>query len=239
MKHEHHLFYCNNINGNLLTLDYNEKNHAVNVLRLSVGDKLQVTDGCGVIYDCECSSINKTALVCNIINKTIIQKINPQLTLIVGLPDKENFETILENATALGVARIVPIVADHCRKPWWQSWEKSRERFVAKMVVAMKQCLYPYIPQLDEPVKLADIIGDCDKPIIVAEQGGKKFSDVGADVSSCKKLSCLIGPPGGFSSDEIELLKSQNTITVNIAPTRLRTELAVTVLCAGIITLTL
>lgn len=235
MKHEHHLFYSDTIDNNLITLDYNEKNHAVNVLRLSVGDMLQVTDANGYIYDCKCISINKNSFSCNVVNKTSIPKIETQLTLLVGLPDKENFETILENVTALGVARIVPVVLDHCRKPWWQFWEKSRERFVAKMIVAMKQSLYPYIPQLDPPATLAEIIDTCDKPIIVADRDGKKISDANAEISAHKKLSCLIGPPGGLSSNEIKILKPQETIFVNIAPTRLRTELAATVLCGRVV----
>ena len=235
---EHHLFYSDNITGNIVQLDNNESNHALAVLSVKSGQRIQITDGSGAIYECQCTN-QKPPLSCEILKKTIVPKITPELTLLVGIPYKENFEIILEHATALGVARIVPLVMEHCRKPWWESWDKQRQRFASKMVVSMKQCLYPYIPRLDAPTSLEKILDTCEKPLIVAEQNGKVLRD--EDISHHKKLSCLIGPPGGLSNNELTIIESyrqQNAnsiLTVKIAPSRLRTELAATVLCSRII----
>jgi len=236
---EHHLFYSNDISGNIVQLDTGESNHVLAVLRVKSGQHIQITDGSGAIYECQCTDIQKPPLSCEILNKTIVPKITPDLTLLVGIPDKEHFETILEHATALGVARIVPLVTEHCRKPWWESWDKQRQRFASKMVVSMKQCMYPYIPQLDKPASLENAIDTCEKPLIVAEQHGEKLNDT--DILPYQKISCLIGPPGGLSSGESYLIesyrqqKSGSILTVKIAPSRLRTELAATVLCSRII----
>jgi len=236
---EHHLFYSDNITGNIVQLDNSESNHALSVLRVKSGQRIQVTDGNGAIYECQCTNIQKPPLSCEILNKTIVSKIIPDLTLFVGIPDKEHFETILEHATALGVARIVPLVTEHCRKPWWESWDKQQPRFASKMVVSMKQCLYPYIPRLDAPTSLEKILDTCEKPLIIAEQNGKKLND--ADILPYQKLSCLIGPPGGLSNNELTIIESykqknaNSMLTVKIAPSRLRTELAATVLCSRII----
>jgi len=236
---EHHLFYSDNITGNIVQLDNSESNHALSVLRVKSGQHIQITDGSGAIYECQCTNIQKPPLSCEILNKTIVSKIIPELTLLVGIPDKEHFETILEHATALGVARIVPLVTEHCRKPWWESWDKQRQRFASKMVVSMKQCMYPYIPQLDKPISLEEAINNCEKPLIVAEQNGRVLRD--EDISHYKKLSCLIGPPGGLSNNELTMIESykqknaNSILTVKIAHSRLRTELAATVLCSQII----
>jgi 16S rRNA U1498 N3-methylase RsmE len=48
------------------------------------------------------------------------------------------------------------------------------------------------------------------------------------------KVSCLIGPPGGFSAEEKKTLESHTVLTVKIAQQRLRTELAAAVLCSRI-----
>jgi 16S rRNA (uracil1498-N3)-methyltransferase len=228
----HHLFYSNNITNDTISLDKTETNHAVSVLRINPGQQIQITDGNGTIYNCQCTNITTQSAFCQIITKTAVPKITPELTLLVGLPDKDPFEMILEHAAALGVFRVVPLVMDHCRKPWWESWGKLRERFMAKMVVSMKQCLYPYIPLLDEPLSLNDIIDKCEKPIVVADQHGEKISNV--DLSLHKKLTCLVGPPGGLSVDEMVLLKSRGSLPVKIAPNRLKTELAVTVFCSWV-----
>jgi 16S rRNA (uracil1498-N3)-methyltransferase len=229
----HHLFYSGNISGDTVVLDSGESNHAVSVLRIKAGQPLQITDGNGTVYDCLCVDIQKQSMPCKILNRTVIPKIEPELTLLVGIPDRDHFETILEHTAALGVSRIVPLVMDHCRKPWWESWDGLRPRFVSKMIVSMKQCLYPYIPKLGAPALLGEVIGACEKPLIVADQRGEKLCD--ADISRHKKLSCLIGPPGGISANELELLKQFDLLTISIAPTRLRTELAASVVCSRII----
>jgi len=229
---EHHLFYSDNITGDTAALDSVESNHAASVLRIKAGQQIRITDANGTIYECECAEICKQSMLCNIRGKTLIPRVAPELSLLVGLPDKEHFESILEHAAALGVSRVVPVVMGHCRKPWWESWDKLRPRFASKMIVSMKQCLYPYIPRLDTPAPLRDILDTCDKPLVVADQHGKKICD--ADISPYKKLSCLVGPPGGISADELKLLESHNPLTVTAAATRLRTELAAVVICSRI-----
>jgi RsmE family RNA methyltransferase len=104
------------------------------------------------------------------------------------------------------------------------------------MVVSMKQCLYPYIPRLDAPMPFLEAVAECVGMLIVADQQGKYLSD--AEILSHKKISCLVGPPGGLSDGESEFLKSYTAIpvtTVKIAPTRLRSELAVAALCSRVI----
>jgi 16S rRNA (uracil1498-N3)-methyltransferase len=245
---EHYLFYSDTIPGDTNTaedidtdatevvLDADESKHAVSVLRIKIGQRIQVTDGYGTIYNCQCSEIRKHSVSCKIIGKKRVPRIVPELTLLIGLPDKEHFETIIEQAAALGVSRIIPIAADHCRKPWWDRREGLRQRFLSKMVVSMKQCLYPYIPKLDAPMPLREAVAGCIGALIVADQDGKYLSD--AEISSHKKISCLVGPPGGLSDDESEFLKSYTAIpvtTVKIASARLRSELAAAALCSRII----
>jgi len=229
---EHHLFYSRDITGGRIILDESETIHAVSVLRIKENDKIQITDGGGTVFECECAERLKKTISCKILNKTITPRAKPELTLLVGIPDKEPFETILEQTTALGVFRIVPLVMDHCRKPWWESWDKILPRFTSKMIVSMKQSLYPYIPQLDKPVCFKEIIDTCSKPVIIADQQGKNLQN--DMLISQTKLSCLIGPPGGFSIEEKKLLESQSVLTVKTAQQRLRTELAATVICSRI-----
>jgi len=241
---EHHLFYCNTIIGDInnvndistITLDDSESNHAVSVLRIKVGQRIRITDGNGTVYECQCTDIDKRSVSCGIIDKKHVPKIIPELLLLMGLPDKERFETVLEHATALGVSRIIPIAADNCRKPWWGNWNGLRPRFLSKMIVSMKQCLYPYVPMLDAPMSFSEAVGMCTGALIVADQDGKKLED--AEMLSHKKINCLVGPPGGFSHEETTFLKSFTAIpviTVKIASTRLRSELAATVLCSRVI----
>lgn len=240
---EHHLFYCSTITGentadaaDTITLDECESNHAVSVLRIKAGQPIRITNGLGIVYDCQCASVNKRSVSCRIVDRRLIPKIVPDLTLLIGLPDKDRFETILEHAAALGVSHIVPIAAEHCRKPWWGDWAGLRRRFLSKMIVSMKQCLYPYVPQLDPPMPLADAVDKRGGPLIVADPRGQCLRD--ADILPHKKITCLVGPPGGLSDNEWTFLTTHppiTVITVKIADTRLRSELAATALCSRVI----
>jgi 16S rRNA (uracil1498-N3)-methyltransferase len=230
---EHYLFYSDGIAGDTIVLDGEESNHAVSVLRIKVGQRIRITDGGGSVYECLCTDIRKQSMLCTIMGKASIPRVTPELTLLVGLPDKERFETILEHVTALGVYRVVPLVMDHCRKPWWESWDRLRQRFTLKMIASMKQCLYPYVPRLDAPASLDGIIDTCERPIVVADQYGKRVCDT--EISSYKKLTCVVGPPGGMSDDESRVLESREPLVVAVAPARLRTELAVAVMCSRVI----
>jgi len=229
---EHHLFYSRGIAEDTVMLDESETVHAVSVLRIKEGQRIQVTDGSGTVFECECTERLKKTISCKILGRQKIPKTNPRLTLLIGIPDKEPFETVLEHATALSVSRIIPLVMDHCRKPWWESWDKMLPRFTSKMIVSMKQCLYPYIPQLDKPARLSEIIDSCSKPLIAADQHGEVLRhDI---LASQTQICCLVGPPGGFSEEEKKLLELHKALTVKIAPHRLRTELAAAVLCSQV-----
>ncbi|MDR0306274.1 MAG: 16S rRNA (uracil(1498)-N(3))-methyltransferase [Chitinispirillales bacterium] len=228
----HYLFYSVNITDGNIILDEGETAHAVSVLRVKEGQQIQITDGNGSIYECKCEQRLKNSLSCKTLTKKSVSRTNPRLTLLLGIPDKEPFETVLEQVTAIGVFRIIPLVMDHCRKPWWENWDKIQKRFISKMIVSMKQSLYPYMPQLDRPTRLPEIIDTCPKPLIAADQNGETLRD---DIlTSQSQICCLIGPPGGLSIEEENLLESHKALTVKIAPHRLRTELAAAVLCSRI-----
>ncbi|MFP4013056.1 MAG: RsmE family RNA methyltransferase [Chitinispirillaceae bacterium] len=233
-KSEHHLFYAQNAAGETVVLDETETRHAVSVLRLQSGEDLLVSDGGGNVFECRYDTTENKKAQCRVVNRRFVSRTEPRVTLLIGLPDKEAFETVLEHATALGTYRIVPLVMEHCRKPWWKSWEKAQQRFFQKMIVSMKQCLYPYLPRLESPQDFSEAVRKCTGPIIAADQDGDRFTTEGV-LSSTGEMTGVIGPPGGYSEAEMEMLLEMGARRVNISPNRLRTELAATVLVGGMI----
>ncbi|MFP4679730.1 MAG: RsmE family RNA methyltransferase [Chitinispirillaceae bacterium] len=231
-KTEHHLFYSQEITDDTVILDQTETRHAVSVLRLKEGQKLQVTDGRGNIYECRYDRSDNRKALCSIRERHSVPGTSPEVTLLVGLPDKDAFETVLEHATALGVYRIVPLEMEHCRKPWWKRWEKFQERFFQKMIVSMKQCLYPYLPLLENPQTLEAVVRSSCEQIVAADQDGEVLE---RDVISEERIAGLVGPPGGYSDKEREVLEDREVRRVRISHHRLRTELAATVL-GGVLT---
>lgn len=231
--YNHFLFYSNEISDNSLTLDPTETNHAVKVLRLNAGDPFKVTDGKGTIYLCTLDKTASNSACASIINRQQLNRHDTHIHLNIGIPDRESLENALVDCTALGIERITPVICDFCQDPWWKrSWERDSERLKNKMISSMKQSLYPFLPVLDNPVKVDTALENICGLKIAADQYGKSIGM--CNISSNTKISCFVGPPGGFSPDELSKLSKNEFCLVKIAYTRLRTELAATVICAQI-----
>lgn len=233
--YNHFLFYSEQINEQHLLLDHSETHHAVNVLRLKAGDQFKATDGKGNIFTCVAESMTNNILTGIIKKKKLFcRKICP-IHIIIGITGKESFEKVILDCTALGINRITPAVTEHSQKNWWQnSWEKQRCRFHAKMITAIKQSLFPFVPALDSPINLDHIVLNKKQKVFVADPNGSPLNLIPRGQIR-DNITCFIGPPGGFSKNEISFFKEKQFKFIKIGPNRLRTELATVVLCAQII----
>ncbi|MDG5815319.1 RsmE family RNA methyltransferase [Chitinispirillales bacterium ANBcel5] len=233
-KHnDHFLFYSESKTKNRITINGQEKQHAIAVLRVEDGEHIQITDGQGNLFVCEVESVLKSSIECNIVESWSVKRITPDVTIALGLTDRAHFESAIESLTALGVKKIIPVIFEHCRKPWWDKWRRYEERFKLKMISSMKQCLYPYIPELVYPTILKEVLEEDKTHMIVADPNGSTLKSEIRDKQT--PVTCIIGPPGGFSATEISEFNRTKVVYVKLTPNRLRTELAATVLCAQII----
>jgi 16S rRNA (uracil1498-N3)-methyltransferase len=233
MKKDHYLFYIEKQDSCTVYLNESETHHAAGVLRVNAGDMLSATDGKGMIFSCRIERIDKGKIAATIIEKKQIERSGCEIHLFIGLPDRDVFERMIIDLTALGVARIRPVISRNCRKPWWEKWEKFEERFAEKMISALKQSLNAFLPVLDKPVELKDVPGQIESSCFVADPNGMPLINM-ANHKKEGKISCFVGPPGGFSEIETERFKNSGCQFVKIASGRLRTELASVVLMSQI-----
>lgn len=232
----HFLFYSEQINGKNLLLDSSETHHAVNVLRLEKGEKFKATDGKGRVFTCIADSIENGIITGIITDKKLYKYDTCFMHVITGIADKECFEKAVIECTALGIGRITPVISEHSQKAWWKnSWEKHNKRFRKKMISAIKQSLFPFIPVLDPPVTMNKITLNNPQKVFVADPNGLPLQTIPAKIFQGNSVKCIIGPPGGFSEKEINFFKEKQLQFIKIGPNRLRTELAIVVLCAQII----
>jgi len=233
--YNHFLFYSEQITEHHLLLDHSETHHAVNVLRLKAGDQFKATDGKGNIFTCVAESITNNILTGIIKKKKLFYRSICSIHIIIGITGKESFEKIVLDCTALGINRITPAITEHSQKNWWQnSWKKQRCRFHTKMITAIKQSLFPFIPVLDSPINLDHIVLNETQTVFVADPNGSPLQLIPKEQKH-DNITCIIGPPGGFSENEIDIFKEKQFKLIKIGPNRLRTELATVVLCAQII----
>ncbi len=233
---DHFLFYSNAISGNELILDAEEKHHAGNVVRVKESDRIFVTDGKGCIYFCRVESIDRKKYLTTIIEQKAQEPPRPAMHFCVGLPEKEAFASTLLGLVPLGVLRITPVECRFSQKKWWhKNWEKQKQRFDKKIIAAAKQSWNAWFPELSAPVSFAAALSKAQGIILVADERGETLDLIEKQVDAEKTITACIGPPGGFSPEEIDLFKSKKAVGLKLANRRLRTELAATVLAGNLV----
>ncbi len=225
------LFYAPEITFPDYTLPEEESKHVVRVLRKGRGDVLCLTDGRGNLHRCEI--VDEDPRRCRIRRcETLTEqgRLPYRLTLAVA-PTKniDRYEWLLEKATEIGVAEIVPLESEHSERRIFKP--ERGERIV---IAAMKQSLKCYLPHLAgltpfeellaRPFEGQRFIAHCDTP---RSAEGRQFLPTilqpGGDVM------ILIGPEGDFSPAEIDRALACGFREITLGNQRLRTETAAVV----------
>ena len=224
------LFYNSELNETtkLFSFSKDESRHIVKVLRKSTGDPLTITNGVGWIFEAEVIVPNHNKCVVEIQKSKFIHPKNYSVHLAVS-PTKLNdrYEWFLEKVTEIGVTKITPVISHNSERKIIKS-----ERFKKIIQSATKQSLNPYLPSLNPAVTFSKFlkIPQKGKTYIAHCAGGEKypFKD---HIEAGKSVTILIGPEGGFSSEEISTAIKNNYIPVSLGSSRLRTETAAIVAC--------
>ena len=226
-----HLFYTPDIAPShpQYFLSEEESKHAIRVLRLEPGDKVQLIDGRGCFYDAEIKDAHPKRTILNITSVTeAFNKRNHYLHIAVA-PTKniERLEWFLEKATEIGIDEISLIITQRSERK-----EAKIDRLNKIITAAIKQSLKAYHPVLNDAVKLNQLLTqpfDGQKFIAHCEPGGKL--DLRKELNLQGRYLILIGPEGDFSPAEIELALENAFKPITLGEARLRTETAALEAC--------
>ncbi len=233
---DHFLFFSTDVSEGIVSLDREETRHAHSVLRLQKGDTIFITNGTGRIYSCAIERIEKNSCISRILGDKVQELPSPAMHFFIGLTEKEPFEAAIMGLVPLGVMHITPLECENCQKKWWvKKWEKHAQRFRNKMIAAAKQSWNAWLPALNKPVKLDKALSMAKGLVFVADMNGETLDKSLDKLTLQDTVSCFIGPPEGFSAEELDGLKKHSAGLIKLSDKRLRTELAATVLAGNII----
>lgn len=216
-----HLFYSNNIIDKLATLDDDECKHALQVLRMRIGDTAQVFDGMGNLYDAVFIKNQDKQLIAQVTFKYQLQPLPYNLHIAIA-PTKQTdrFEWFVEKAIEMGVHEITPVIChDSVRLNY------KTERIHKIKLAACKQAFQLYLPVINEPVHFVDFIKKHQAGFIAHCKPENKNSLANL-INRQSRVIMLIGPEGDFTSHEVELALQHNYKPVSLGNNRLRTETA-------------
>lgn len=234
----------NQINNNSINIVGEDVNHISNVLRMKKEDELQVCNQeTGENYITKITSFSKEKIECEIvkkIDKTVESNVN--ITLFQGIPKFDKMELIIQKNTEVGVKKIVPVLMERTVvKLDEKTINKKIERWQKISEVAAKQSMRDIIPEVENVIKLKDIEKQNYDIILVAYENEDK-NMLKSELIKLKNakmykynIAIVIGPEGGISEKEIEILKNMGAVFVSLGKRILRTETAGIVMSGNII----
>ena len=221
------LFYSPNIEIDK-ALNEDESRHAIKVLRLKEGDKIEVLDGNGSAYIAEISSANPKRCELSILNKTKHNRKSYSLEVVVSpTKNSDRIEWFLEKATEIGIDKLTLIQTERSER------KKVRIDRLEKIAIsAMKQSKTYFLPEISELQSYQEVVSQkFDGQRFIAHCIEDEKHHLKSQILEKKSYQILIGPEGDFTESEIELAIKNDFKPVTFGENRLRTETAALFAC--------
>ena len=231
-KSKTRIFVNKSISSNLIIYIKDKQHHFLkNVLRIKVNDEINIFDGITGEWESTVMSINRenTVLrVTNIINK--IKKSN-DIWLVFSPIKHHRMSLAIQKATELGVSKIIP-----CITKFTNIRKINAQNLHDNAIEAAEQSERLDVPRIEKQVDLTTLLSNWpeDRKLIYCDEKIKEKRSIIDLLLPCKnaenKWAVLIGPEGGFSDSEQELItKSKNVLSVSLGDRLLRSDTAITV----------
>ena len=217
--------------GARIALPEHAASHLLRVLRLREGDGCVLFNGDGHDYDARIVAVGKRGGEVEVLDRRVVDNESPlRITLLQGIARGEKMDLILQKATELGVARIVPVQSERSEVRLDGARLARRiEHWRAVVVSACEQCGRARLPVVEAPVGI-DAIGDIARTaalgLTLDPQGEHVLPLPGPRMPADGEVAIAIGPEGGWSPRDREQLRAAGYEGLRLGPRILRTETA-------------
>jgi 16S rRNA (uracil1498-N3)-methyltransferase len=219
--------------GAELTLEKDQSHYLVTVLRMGAGERVLLFNGRDGEWAAEISEAHKKNCVLTLTQQTRKQEPLPDIWLLFAPVKKARLDFIAQKATEMGAAVIQPVFTERTVVT-----RLKDERLQANAVEAAEQCGLVAVPEVREAEKLGALLSNwnemapgrmilfCDE----AEGPGATRAALEKLVGEGKKgapFAVLIGPEGGFSPAERDMLRArEDTLAISLGPRIMRADTA-------------
>jgi len=215
-------------------LSENQIHYLRNVLRLAPDAPLRVFNGKDGEWHATLLEINKKRGSILLGAPIREQTASPDIWAVFSPIKKTRLDFIVEKATELGAAKLIPVMTDHCVNA-----RINTTRMEAQAIEAAEQCERLDIPTVTDLTPLHKLLDTWPRErilIVCAESGDAlPFADAVKKAGNAP-LAVLTGPEGGFSESELSLLAAQDfTLMADLGPRILRAETALLAALAGLL----
>jgi 16S rRNA (uracil1498-N3)-methyltransferase len=204
-------------------LDGPQAHYLARVMRVGVGDAVVLCDDATGEWAARVVEAGKRDVVLEPVDLLRPREDVPDFWLCPALLKKDRFDLVLEKASELGAARLVPVLTRRCVAD-----KLNAERAQAILVEAAEQCARTALPELGEVTKLETVLRDWPEGralFFADEQGGAPAAT--AFAAHKGPAAVLIGPEGGFDDTERAAIRAHPMARpIALVPRILRGETA-------------
>lgn len=198
------------------------------VLRLTVGDELELFDGRGHSMPVRIVQLSKGRVLCEATAPRVTIPRGPELVLVQCVAKGKKLDDIVRMTTELGVSAIHLAVSERCVVQKTQRDDQKVERLWRIASEAARQSEQAYVPDIMEPASLEQVLARA--PVEAAKRALTERSDAPFTLTEgASSLWIVVGPEGGLSSRDREILSHAKFVAAGLGRAILRTETAAVV----------
>lgn len=208
-----------------VTLSDGQANYLINVMRQKLADRIMLFNGKDGEWLAEIVNIGKKEVVVQVESQSRPQKDEPDIWLVFAPVKHGHIDFMVEKATELGVGELLPVFTERTIVD-----RVKTERLLANAIEAAELAERLTIPKIHDGQKLTKLLGNFpkDRKIMLCDESGKArpIKEV-LDKEKKGKWAIIIGPEGGFTDKEFEMMYNMdNVYPVSLGPRIMRADTA-------------
>lgn len=223
-------YFVSNIKNNIFNLSENDSYHITKVMRMNIGDKIEI------IYNSKIYISEIISLTPNVSAKIIEEldtnnELKIYTTIAQSLVKEQKMDYILQKTVELGVSEIIPLSVDRSIVKISNKETKKIERWQSIVKETSEQSKRNIIPKVNNIMSISNLVKLSDYDIKFLCSVNEKSQNLKKVLSNIKpgvRILFVVGPEGGFTSEEEKIMIENNFIPLSLGSSVLRTETAST-----------
>lgn len=229
------------VDADRICLDGPEGRHAATIRRLRPGERIDLTDGAGLVAECRVTSAGRDELELDVVAYRELARPQPRLTVVQAVPKGERGELAVEMLTEVGVDVIVPWSAARCVAVWRaERGTRSLAKWRSTAREAAKQARRAWLPDVTELADTAQVAARLTAATLGLVLHEAEEQPIGTldPLPGAGEIVLVVGPEGGITEDELAVFAAAGAHRCRLGPTVLRTSTAGVAAAAAVLSRT-
>ena len=213
-----------------ITLAAEQAHYLGAVLRLQTGATVSIFNGRDGEFLSQISEVAKKKMLLRIETQTSAPKLPPDIDYLFAPLKHQRLDYLVQKATELGARRLRPIITARTIAE-----RVNLDRMRANVIEAAEQCELVFVPEVLEPMTLNATMREWDsnRALIYCDEEAVQSDPMLALAKLKPPAAILVGPEGGFTTEERAMLKALPYVTaVSVGPRIMRADTAAVAILA-------